>query len=296
MFRKIFALLLSLIALSSAACAQNDVRGMPLPDACPQRVVCLYGSFAEAWLEAGGTLVGVTDDAVKERGLAIGEDVQIVGTNKAPNPELILALDPDLVICSADIAAQASVMETLEAIGVRCAAFRVDTHLDYAEMMRIFTVWTGRTDVLTDSVALMLAAIDRTVADSAAHDAPTVLLLRAFSGGAKAKGADNLAGAMLRDLGCDNIADRCPSLLEELTLESIVAENPEHIFISIMGSDEQAALDALNETLGSNPAWQALDAVAGGNVHVLPKELFHYKPNSRWAESYDYLYDILFEE
>ena len=117
-----------------------------------------------------------------------------------------------------------------------------------------------------------------------------------YSTGVKAKGADNLAGVMLRDLGCDNLAERVPSMLEELTLESIVAADPDCIFISVMGSDEDAALAALDASWGQNPAWQALRAVSEGRVHVLPKALFHYKPNARWGESYAYLYRLLFGE
>ena len=123
-----------------------------------------------------------------------------------------------------------------------------------------------------------------------------MLLLRAYATGVKAKGADNLAGVMLRDLGCHNLAERIPSMLEELTLESIVDADPDCIFISIMGSDEDAALAALDAAWGQHPAWQALRAVSAGRVHVLSKALFHYKPNARWGESYAYLYRLLFGE
>lgn len=304
MMKKILSILLilallvpgALVEADATIACETDARGVALPAEAPQRVVCLYGSFAEAWLEAGGALAGVTDDATKERGLELGDDVQIVGTNKEPNLELILALEPDLVIGSADIEKQLSVVETLESAGVPCAMFCVDTYHDYENMMRVFTGWTGETAIFEYAILPMVDEIGQIIVDAAGQDAPTVLLLRAFSTGVKAKGADNLAGAMLLDLGCDNIADRYPSLLEELTLESIIAENPDAILISIMGSDEEAALAALDESIGSNPAWQALDAVQQGRVFVLPKELFHYKPNSRWAESYAYLYELLFEE
>lgn len=286
-------LLLCLLPVSAGLCeslgAAPDAQG-------PQRVVCLYGSFAEAWLLAGGTLCGVTDDAVTERSLTLPGDVQVIGTTKSPNLELILSLDPDLVILSADIAAQVAAAQTLEEAGVPCAAFRVDTVQEYAQMMDAFTQMTGRRDLYDAQIPPMLEEIDAIIADAKAHEAPSVLLLRAYSTGVKAKGADNLAGVMLHDLGCNNLAERVPSMLEELTLESIVAADPDCIFISIMGSDEDAALAALDASWGQSPAWQALSAVTAGRVYVLPKDLFHYKPNARWGESYAYLYRLLFGE
>lgn len=267
---------------------------LPL-NALAERVVSLYGSFSEAWLQAGGTLVGVTDDAVHERGLEL-PDVQIIGTNKAPNLELVIALEPDWVILSADIAAQVPAMQVLEGAGIACTAFQVDTWRDYAAMMDVFTQKTGRRDLYEQIIPPMKQAILEIIEHAKAQESPKVLLLRAYSSGAKAKGADNLAGVMLSDLGCVNVVDLHPSLLEDLSLEAIVTEDPEWIFVSVMGGDEEAALKALHESLGQNPAWQALTAVQEGRVHVLPRELFHYKPNARWAESYRYLYEVLFQK
>ena len=292
--QKLLCLLLLLCLLPAAALGLADNLGVTLDVQSPQRVVCLYGSYAEAWTLAGGTLVGVTDDAITERGMTC--DAQIIGTTKSPNLELILSLDPDLVILSADIAAQVAAAETLSAAGIPCAAFRVDTVQEYAQMMDAFTQLTGQRDLYDAQIPPMLAEIDAIIAKAGAQDAPSVLLLRAYSTGVKAKGADNLAGVMLRDLGCDNIAERVPSMLEELTLESIVAADPDCIFISIMGSDEDAALAALDASWGQSPAWQALRAVSAGRVYVLPKDLFHYKPNARWGESYAYLSNLLFGE
>ena len=298
MRKRLCLLFIALFLLPSFAGAEGaalvDDRGAAIPAAAPQRVVSLYGSYAEAWVQAGGTLVGATEDAVSERGMDLGT-AQIIGTTKEPNLEIILALDPDLVILSMDIAPQLSAAEVLETAGVPCAAFRVDTWQDYARMMDVFTALTGRRDLYEAIVPPMEAAIGETVASAQAQNAPTVLLLRAYSTGVKAKAEDNLAGAMLEDLGCVNIAARQPSLLEELTLEAIVVEDPDCIFISVMGGDEEAALAVVEETLGQNPAWQGLTAVQEGRVYVLPRDLFHYKPNARWAESYAYLYELLFE-
>ena len=68
----------------------------------PQRVVSFYGSFAEMWVLAGGTLAGTTDDAIEERQLPLGDEVAIIGSTKNPNLELVLSLAPDFVLLSAD--------------------------------------------------------------------------------------------------------------------------------------------------------------------------------------------------
>lgn len=285
-----------LVGLASAESVLTDDRGVEITVSTPERVVCLYGSYAEAWMLAGGMPVGVTEDAVSERKLALPDDMQIIGTNKEPNTELIMALDPDLVILSADIAQQLDVCEVLENAGIPCAAFRVDTWQDFADMMAIFTTLTDRSELYDAIIPPMQLEIESTIAESAGHPSPTVLLLRAYSSGVRAKGTDNLAGVMLADLGCTNIADMDSSIMEDLSLEAIIACDPDFIFISVMGGDEASALEVVNTTIGANPAWRALTAVAEGRVYVLPRELFHYKPNSRWGESYAYLAEILFGE
>ena len=52
----------------------------------------------------------------------------------------------------------------------------------------------------------------------------------------------------------------------------------------------------MSENFQSNPAWAGLTAVANDHYVVLPKELFHYKPNARWGESYAYLAEILYSD
>lgn len=53
---------------------------------------------------------------------------------------------------------------------------------------------------------------------------------------------------------------------------------------------------SLDELLLSNPAWASLTAVQEGHFHLLPKDLFHLKPNARWGESYEILADYLYGE
>ena len=260
------------------------------------RVVAAYSSFAESWLLAGGELCGVTQDALEERDLGLPEDTAVVGTVKEPNAEEIIALEPDLVILASDIAAQADIRDVLENAGLACATFQVDTFEDYAFMMEQFCAITGRDDLYEENVTQVGEQIEQARATAAQGDSqPQVLLIRAFSSGIKAKTDDELAGAILKDLGAHNIADDHPSMLEDLSLEEVIAADPDYIFVTTMG-DEQKALDYLNGLIQQNPAWSELSAVKEDRYIVLPKDLFHYKPNNRWGESYQYLGEILYPQ
>ncbi len=52
----------------------------------------------------------------------------------------------------------------------------------------------------------------------------------------------------------------------------------------------------MEDTYGSNPVWQSLNAVKNGKVFYLEKTLFHNKPNSRFAEAYQKLAEILYPD
>ena len=265
-------------------------------DTSAPRVVATYGSFAEAWLLAGGELVGVTQDALEQRDLGLPEDIAVVGTVKEPNAEEIIALEPDLVLLASDITAQADIRDVLENAGLACAFFQVDTFADYAFMMEQLCAITGRDDLYEENVTQVGQQIEEAQANAALSSTrPNVLLIRAFSTGIKAKTDDELAGAILKDLGAHNIADDHPSMLEDLSLEEVIAADPDYIFVTTMG-DEQKALDYLNGLIQQNPAWSELSAVKENRYVVLPKDLFHYKPNNRWGESYQYLGEILYPQ
>ena len=125
--------------------------------------------------------------------------------------------------------------------------------------------------------------------------APSVLCLRAGGTSVKAKGSQGtVLGEMLAALGCRNIADGNHSILEDLSLEAILAEDPEYIFLVYQGSSQEDAERVVRETLETSPAWDTLRAVREGQVYVMDRRLFHFKPNARWGEAYEQLAHILY--
>ena len=295
-------LLLALtLALAVSGAAETvtftDALGREVTLAVPvRRAVAFEGSLAEAYLTCGGTLVGATEDAVTERGLSLGGEVSVIGTVKQPSLELTVALEPELILLSADSAAHLKLLDALTALGVPCAYFSFDTWQEYMDMADVLCRLTGHEELLEvqrEQVQRPIEAIVSRAREDARYGQRTALLLRAYSTGVKAKGSDSLAGAMLAEMGLVNIADRDGALLESLTLEQILMDDPDWIFITTMGESRERAMDALAEALTNNPAWGALTAVREGRVVELDKQLFYYKPNARWAQAYALLEDLL---
>ena len=273
----------------------TDALGREVSVTSFEKTVIASGSLAEIWELAGGTVYGATDDALDGHSLKDPDSVKIYGDVKNPSVESIIADDADFVIFSSTIANQVELEGSLSSAGVTVAYFNVESFDEYLSMLKICTDITGNSDLYTSNGETVRERIEQAIEKSKGHDAPDILLLRAYSTGVKAKGSDNMTGQMLSDLGCVNIADSDSSLLEELSLESIVRADPDYVFITTMGEDEQAAIAQYESTLASNPAWQELTAVKNNEVHILPKELYHYKPNARWGEAYEKLEEILYE-
>ena len=263
----------------------------------PLRVAALIGSFADVWCLAGGELCAAAQDAWEDFGLEL-ENCTNIGGAHSPNLELLVSADPDFVIASASTASNTEMKDTLEAMGITVAYFDVDSFDGYLHMLNICTDITERKDLYEQNGLAIKVQIDSLKAQYAeadiADEERKILLLRAASGFVKAKGSSGtVLGEMLADMGCINVADSNAGLLENLSVEAVIHENPHHIFVVTMGSDTEAAKRSLENLIKENPAWNTLEAVREGRLHVMDKTLFNLKPNDRWAESYEILYEKL---
>ena len=266
----------------------------------PQRVAALLGSFADVWQLSGGNVCAATDDAWDDFGLSLDNAVNIGGAH-SPSLESVFSSDPEFVLASASTAADVNMLQSLQNAGVTVAYFDVDCFDDYLEMLNICTDITDRKDLYEKNGLAIRTKILEIKADVEKTNLPqeqrTVLLLRASSGFVKAKGSKGtILGEMLNDLGLKNIADSDETLLENLSVESVIKVQPYRIFVVTMGDDTQKAISNLKKQITENPAWSSLDAVTHERVHIMDRRYFNLKPNAKWAESYEKLKGILLEK
>ena len=308
--KKITSLIIAVLLLFTSGCTARNLETTPgeipggksvtFTDALghsvtvtnPGRVAAASGSFARVWQLAGGRLTGATRDAFDD-GTVSAAYAADIGGNHSPSAEVILSLNTDFVILSANIPGQVKLYDLLSAAGINIAYFSVETFKDYQNMLKIFTDITGREDLYMRNGSDIQTEIDGIIGRTDGEPSPKVLLLRASSGKVSVLNSDSMAGIMLKDMGCVNIADSDNGLLDNLSMETIIEQDPDFIFATTMGEPDKAEA-ALCDTLLSNPAWRDLSAVKNDRYILLPKDLFHEKPNDRWAEAYEKLWEILY--
>lgn len=281
---------------SETAVTFTDDLGRQVTVDHPERVVCLIGSFADIWYLAGGVdqIVAATDATWTYFNLPLGEDVVNLGAAKELNMEKLIACDPDLVLASCGTDRNTELESAFNEMGIPAAYFSVNTFEDYLRMLKICTEITGQSGNYETYGTAVWAQVERALA-RADGSRPSVLYIRATGSSCKVKNSEgSVLGEMLAALDCENIADREGSLLEQLSLETILQSDPDYIFVVLQSADPADAQAVLETTLLRNPAWASLTAIKEGRYYVMDQQLYNLKPNERWGEAYEQLADILY--
>lgn len=276
----------------------------------PTSVVGLYASLTTLWYEAGGEVIGCigADSSIELYNEYIGRDItkdvgmSVVSTSavsKKWDIEKIISLSPDLIICSTAMSGYATISEPANVAGIPVIAADYDDFADYLKWFKVFCnlndrpeLWESVALKALDEVTAVLAAIDST-------NAPTVLCIFSGTESLSANTSYTVLGEMITAMGAVNIADadyeRFSYSAERIpiNLETVYAADPDIILVQCHAG-VGAAMEHIEQVYGDNPVWQSLRAVKKGRVCLLNKELFHNKPNSRFAEAYKELANILY--
>ena len=261
------------------------------------RVAALLGSYADMWVLAGGEVCAAPDDAFEDFDLPLAEETVNLGETKRLSLELLLSGNPDFVLASTNTPQHLEWRQAMEGAGITVAYFDVNCFEDYLRVLKICTEITGQPQRYQQYGASLEKQIRDILERYKGLEGQKVLVMRASATSIRAKNSKgNVLGEMLEGFGCINIADSEESLLENLSVESIMLQNPDRIFIVQSGDDTEGTKKNLETMFQENPLWKELDAVKKGRIYVLDKHLYNLKPNARWAEAYETLGELLYAE
>ena len=276
----------------------------------PKKVVNLYASFTTLWYEAGGEVAGLIggDSSVALYEEYIGRDitadagVTTVATSssgKKWDTETIVALQPDLIICSTAMSGYKTIEAPAEAAGIPVIAMRYNDFSDYLMWFKVFANLTGHTELWEEVALKSLDEVVDVLLACPTENTPRVFSMFSSADNLQANTSGTVVGGMIDAMHAENIVDEWEGASEaerlDINLETVFAADPDIILVQCHAGKEDA--EALVAFLyGDNPVWQSLTAVQNGKVFYLEKSLFHNKPNSRFAEAYKVLAGYLYPD
>lgn len=262
----------------------------------PEKTVILFSSFIDIWVKNGGTLIGMTEDELTHDVPGL-ENVQGVGRTGGLSLEKIISLEPELVILSMGTTEQREMIPALKENNIEVLALEYIGKDDYYRIASLFSKINDREDLYEENVVKVKNRVNEII-DKAPHEDKKVFIMFASSKAISARGSDSTLGEMLKDLNAVNIADGASDVLNDknFSMEKIMEEDPEFIFVQTRGSDMDAVNERIQKDVESNPAWASLSAVKNDKYLLMPKDLYLYKANDRYGEAYEELAKILYPE
>ncbi|MDR7855762.1 ABC transporter substrate-binding protein [Tissierella sp.] len=263
----------------------------------PERAVVLFASFANIWVRNGGDMVGMVEPS-NEDFIPGTDHVETLGKQGSISLEKVIALEPDLVVLSYNTKSHLDMIPALEENNIPIMVLDYQFKDDYFKISKIFAALNDNMEVYEQDTKVVKEETQRIIDNVPKDKELKVLIIMATKNNINARNSETTIGEMFKDLNTINIADSSNDTLSDknFSLEKIIEEDPDFIFVQAMGSDMAAIEERLINDVKSNPAWSSLSAVKNDRYILLDKSLYTYKANERYAEAYEELAKILYPE
>lgn len=260
----------------------------------PERIVVLSASFLEPLHELGGNVIARPDSKTKMPDYA--KDLESIGQVYQVDAEKIVSLNPDLVIANSGM--NEKVAKLLNDNEIPTVVLDMKSYDDVKYELKVFGKILQKESEADAIIADMDSKIAAVQAKIPKQEHKRVAILHSTAQGLTLQLDGSIAGSISNILGWENVAsgmtplDKNPDAAP-YSLETLVSQNPDIIFVTSMGSIKEIQKHMDDEML-SNPAWQAIPAVDNHLVYYLPQDLFLLSPGLRYPEAVEYMAKLIY--
>lgn len=261
----------------------------------PQRVVSLSLSYLGMIDAVGGSIVGRAASKVGTIPASM-QNVPEVGLVYNINMEALIALKPDLVLAGRN--QHDKFVPLLESNKIKVIELDAKTYDEVKQTVTLLGDIYGTQEKAAAENALLDSQIKAVIDKLPRQEKKRVVIMHATASSVTVEGSRSIAGCISDLLGFENVAAQALKGKSDKTpysMETLVNQNPELIFITSMGKPEEIE-SRLRTDFKNNPAWNSLNAVKQGKIYVLPEKLFLLNPGLKYPEAVKYMAQQVYPE
>ena len=261
----------------------------------PERIVVTSASFLEPLHAAGGKVVGRPSSKTKLPDFA--KDAADIGAVYQIDTEKLLACNPDLVIINKGMNEKLS--DILNENKIPYIVLNMKSYDDVTKNIFTFGEITGNPDLALDVIERMDTKIQNIV-QKIPVESKRVAILHGTAQGLSVQLDNSIAGNVLQILGWQNISSGMTATKDggdtaPYSLETLVEQNPEIIFVTSMGNIDEIKAN-MEKMISENTAWQTIPAIQNGKYYYLPQDLFLLSPGINYPQAVEYVAKLIYPE
>ncbi len=231
-----------------------------------QRIVPLYAAFSEILSAMGldSLIVGRTKaDTFPD----VMQSKPVVGTHMRPNTELILGLNPDLVLQMEGRAKALEIVDTLQQHNLPVAVFRVTDFDGLFSVIRRIGILCGEQQQAIALVESLQERLDAVAEKLAAADQKPRVFFEVRYPNLLAAGKHSIVTDIIARAGGSNCVDNDKKLVR-LNEEALLGLNPDVYLL------QRGPMNPELSKPGDRPHFQTISAVQSGKVYVVDEKIY----------------------
>ena len=261
----------------------------------PARIVVTSASFLEPLYKVGGNVVGRPSS--KNKSVELAKDAAEIGTVYQIDTEKLLACNPDLVIINKGMNEKLSTI--LDENKIPFIVIDMKSYDDVTKNILTFAEISGQPEIALDIIERMDEKITHIV-QKIPPEKKRVAVLHSTAQGLSVQLDGSIAGNVLQILGWENVAAGMEAIngkadTAPYSLETLVEQNPEIIFVTSMGNIDEIKAN-MEKTISENAAWQTIPAIQNNQLYYLPQDLFLLSPGVHYPDAVKYVANLIYPE
>lgn len=259
----------------------------------PARIVSVSASFLEPLHEVGGEVVGRPSS--KNATPDFAKDAAEIGPVYQIDTEKLLACQPDLVLLNKGM--NEKLASLLDENKIPYLIVDMKTYDGVKKNIEMFAEITGEPEKGKQLAEKMDSEI-KSIVEKLPQEKKRAAILHGTAQGLSVQLENSIAGNVLKILGWENVAQASADSENDTipySLETLIEENPEIIFITSMGDIEEIK-SSLEQEFSANAAWQTIPAVKENQVYYLPQDLFLLSPGVHYPDAVKYMAQLIYPD